>query len=81
MIRSGLIFFAIAIAMVAAVQAQTSPEVGNAVLLTTNSIQIDRDVVVASGDCVVNVASTTAVLGEKDLSLDQGVTTPAGFAL
>ena len=81
MIRSGLTFLVIAIALVAAGQAQTSPEVGNAVLLATNSIQIDRDTVVASGDCVVNVASTTAILGENDLSLDQGVTTPAGFAL
>ncbi len=57
------------------------PAVGNAVLLATNSIQVDRNVVVTSGDLVVNAASTTPVLGEKDLSIDQGVTTPAGFAL
>ena len=40
MIRSGLISFVIAIAMAAVVQAQTSPEVGNAVVLATNSIQV-----------------------------------------
>src|SRR5262249_16717171 len=34
-----------------------------------------------SGDCIVNAASTTTILGEKDLSIDQGVSTPAGFAL
>lgn len=57
------------------------PEVGNAVLLATNSIQVDRDVVVTRGDLVVNNASTGPVLGERDLSLDQGVQTPAGYAL
>lgn len=57
------------------------PEVGNAVLLATNSIQVDRDVLVKKGDLVVNNASTGPVLGERDLSLDQGVQTPAGFAL
>src|SRR5258705_1310745 len=57
------------------------PEVGNAVLLATNSIQVDRDVIVTRGDLVVNNASTGPVLGERDLSLDQGVQTPAGYAL
>ena len=57
------------------------PAVGNAVLLATNSIQVDRNVVVTRGDLVVNNASAGPVLGEKDLSLDQGVQTPAGFAL
>jgi len=57
------------------------PAVGNAVLLATNSIQIDRNCVVTRGDLVVNYASTTPLLGELDLSLDQGVKTPAGFAL
>jgi hypothetical protein len=57
------------------------PAVGNAVLLATNSIQIDRDCVVTRGDLVVNNASTSPILGEKDLSIDQGVKTPAGFAL
>ena len=62
-------------------QAPFPPEVGNAVLLATNSIQIDRDCVVVSGDLIVNAASTTPILGEQDLSLDPNVTTPAGFAL
>src|SRR5437763_5808045 len=57
------------------------PAVGNAVLLATNSIQVDRNVVVTRGDLVVNNASAGPVLGEKDLSLDAGVKTPAGFAL
>jgi hypothetical protein len=51
------------------------PEVGNAVLLATNSIQVDRNVVVTRGDLVVN----DAVAGP--LTLDQGVKTPAGFAV
>src|ERR1041385_4596606 len=57
------------------------PAVGNAVLLATNSIQIDRNCVVTRGDLVVNYASTAPVRGELDRSLDQGVKTPAGFAL
>ena len=57
------------------------PEVGNAVVLATNSAQLDRDVQVISGDLVVNNAATGPILGEKQLSLDQGVVTPAGFAL
>lgn len=57
------------------------PAVGNAVLLATNSIQVDRDVVVTRGDLIVNAAATSPILGEKQLSLDQGVQTPAGFAV
>ncbi len=57
------------------------PEVGNAVLLATHSIQVDRDVVVTRGDLVVNEASPGPWLGERELSLDQGVRTPAGFAV
>jgi hypothetical protein len=57
------------------------PEVGNAVLLATHSIQVDRDVVVTRGDLVVNDASLGPWLGERELSLDQGVRTPAGFAV
>jgi len=57
---------------------QPSPGVGNAVLLGTNSIQLDRDCVVVSGDVIVNDATVGAVLGEKALSLDRDVTTPAG---
>lgn len=60
---------------------QTSPGVGSAVLLATNSIQLDRDVKVVSGDVIVNDASPGPVLGEKELSLDRGVTTPDGFRL
>lgn len=60
---------------------QTSPGVGNAVLLATNSIQIDSNVVIVSGDIVVNNAPAGAVLGEAALSLDRGVSTPAGFKL
>src|SRR5437773_3943204 len=57
------------------------PEVGNAVLLATHSIQVDRDVVVTRGDLVVNEAGAAPWLGERELSLDQGVRTPAGFAV
>lgn len=57
------------------------PGVGNAVLLALNSIQIDRDVAVLSGDLVVNAASPGPVLGETELSLDRGVTTAAGYSL
>ena len=51
-----------------------SPEVGNAVLLAGSSVRMDRDSVVVSGDLVANNAGST-------LSLDQGVSTPTGFAL
>ena len=57
------------------------PAVGNAVLLATNSIQVDRDVVVTRGDLVVNNVATSPILGERQLSLDTGVQTPAGFAV
>ena len=57
------------------------PEVGNAVLLATHSIQLDRDTVVTRGDLVVNDAGPAPWLGERELSLDQGVRTPAGFAV
>ncbi|HVS64410.1 MAG TPA: hypothetical protein VMT85_13010, partial [Thermoanaerobaculia bacterium] len=57
------------------------PGVGNAVLLAFNSIQIDRDVKVLSGDLVVNDASPGPVLGEAELSLDRAVTTAAGHSL
>ena len=50
------------------------PAVGNAVLLATRSVRVDRDVVVTRGDLVVNDAGGT-------LHLDQGVSTPAGFAV
>jgi hypothetical protein len=57
------------------------PAVGNAVLLATHSIQVDRDCTVTRGDLVVNDAGAAPFLGEKELSLDQGVHTPAGFAV
>lgn len=58
-----------------------SPGVGRAVLLATNSIQIDQGTLVVSGDVVVNDASAGPFLGEKQLSLDKDVTTPAGASL
>src|SRR5437660_9727876 len=60
---------------------QLSPGVGNAVLLATNSIQIDNATVIVSGDIIVNNATSGPVLGEKALSLDNGVRTPAGYKL
>jgi hypothetical protein len=62
-------------------RSQPSPGVGNAVLLATNSIQLDRDTSVLSGDVIVNNATVGAVLGELALSLDKNATTPAGFKL
>src|SRR5256885_1429811 len=55
--------------------------VGNAVLLATNSIQVDRDAVVVSGDVIVNNATAGPVLGEAALSLDQNAVMPAGYKL
>src|SRR5205823_124829 len=40
---------------------QLSPGVGNAVLLATNSIQMDRDTAVLSGDVIVNNLTIGAV--------------------
>jgi hypothetical protein len=60
---------------------QTSPGVGNAVLLATNSIQIDQGAIVISGDVIVNNATAGPFLGEAALSLDRFVTTPAGYKL
>src|SRR5688500_6392796 len=57
------------------------PAVGNAVLLSTNSVHVSRDTIVTTGDLVVNDASGGPVLGELQLSVDQGVRTPPGFAL
>ncbi|MEA2238268.1 MAG: hypothetical protein QOC81_2992 [Thermoanaerobaculia bacterium] len=62
-------------------QTQLSPGVGNAVLLATNSIQIDNNVVIVSGDLIVNNATAGPVLGELALSLNNSVTTPAGYKL
>src|SRR5258706_70020 len=60
---------------------QVSPGVGNAVLLAKNSIQLDRDVVVVSGDVIANNATSGPFLGELALSLDRAVHTPAGYKL
>jgi hypothetical protein len=60
---------------------QPSPGVGNAVLLATNSIQIDNAVVVVSGDLIVNNATSGPFLGNQALSLGNSVTTPAGYKL
>ncbi len=71
--------------LTAAAAAQTrdpiSPGVGRAVLLATRSIQVDRDTAVVSGDLIVNDASPGPYLGEAQLALDRGVTTPAGSRL
>jgi hypothetical protein len=66
---------------VIAQQTQSSPGVGNAVLLATNSIQIDNAVVVVSGDVIVNNAASGPVLGQSALSLNNAVTTPALYKL
>ena len=86
MARLGLWFLLAAAFLVTPVLAQdprppVSAGVGQAVLIGTNSIQLDRDVVVVSGDVIVNNAATSPVLGEKELSLDRGVSTPAGYKI
>jgi len=55
--------------------------VGNAVLLATNSIQIDRDSAIVSGDVIVNNATVGPVLGRAALSYDRNGSTPAGYRL
>jgi hypothetical protein len=62
-------------------RSQPSPGVGNAVLLATNSIQIERDTVIVSGDLIVNNPRNGAVLGAASLSIDRSTTTPAGYRL
>jgi hypothetical protein len=80
--RSLFLFVSLVCASFASAQrSQPSPGVGNAVLLATNSVQIDRDSAVLSGDVIVNRAPIGPVLGEAALSLDRGVTTPAGYKL
>ncbi|HEY6139324.1 MAG TPA: hypothetical protein VI670_16290 [Thermoanaerobaculia bacterium] len=79
------LLFAVALAAPALLAQQPPPplppEVGDAVLLATHSIQVDRDTVVTRGDLVVNDAGPAPWLGERELSLDQNVRTPAGFAV
>lgn len=60
---------------------QVSPGVGTAVLLATNSIQIEQSCVIVSGDLIVNNATVGPVFGELALSLDRSVTTPAGYKI
>jgi Bacterial Ig domain len=79
------LLFAVALAAPALLAQQPPPplppEVGNAVLLATHSIQVDRDTVVTRGDLVVNEAGPAPWLGERELSLDQNVRTPLGFSV
>ena len=72
MARTFALFLLVALLLAPVLYAQ--PDVGNAVLLATHSIQVDRDVTVTRGDLVVNNAGGV-------LSLDQGVHTPGGFAV
>src|ERR1043166_5748269 len=60
---------------------QVSPGVGNAVLLATNSILIDRECVIVSGDVIVNNPSIGPTLGDAALSMDRNGVTPAGNKL
>lgn len=76
-----LFSFLVSISMTAQSRDPLPPGVARAVLLATNSIQIDRDTVIVSGDVVVNDASPGPFLGEAQLALDSGVRTPAGASL
>lgn len=60
---------------------QTSPGVGNAVLLATNSILIDNAATVLSGDVIVNNAANGPILGSAALDLGNAVHTPGGYKL
>src|SRR5262245_56638876 len=83
-----LISFALALGVLIAIplfaddpRPTVSARVGKAVLLAKNSIQLDQGVTVNSGDVVVNDNTSGAVYGEKALSLDKNVHTPAGFKI
>ena len=58
-----------------------SDGVSSAVLLGTNSIQLDRDATITTGDVVVNGAAVGPIYGERELSLDRDGRTPAGGKL
>ncbi|HUR80834.1 MAG TPA: Ig-like domain-containing protein [Thermoanaerobaculia bacterium] len=73
-----LVFVFAAFPLLAQGRDPISSGVGRAVLLAKNSIQIDQNTQVVSGDLVVNDSATSPILGEAQLSLDRGVTTPAG---
>jgi len=82
MIRRSLGYVALVLSVTAALaqdRVPVSSGVGSTVLLATNSIQLDRDVTVVSGDVVVNSASAGPFYGEAQLSLDRAASTPAGF--
>jgi len=58
------------------------PGVGNTVLFATNSLQVERDTVILSGDLVVNLASPGPTLTPGfELDLQKNVTTPEGYAV
>jgi len=79
--RSLFLFAMLVCASAIAQQSQLSPGVGNAVLLATNSIEINQSSVVVSGDVIVNNATSGPILGRLALTLDRSVTTPAGYKL
>ena len=56
-------------------------DIGNTVLLATTSLRLGPNVEVRSGDVVVNAGGKGPFLGDAALTLDQDVSTPAGFAL
>ena len=58
-----------------------SPGVGNAVLLAKNSISLDRDVTVSSGDVVVSNSTTSTTYGSKALSMDRTCRVAAGYKI
>lgn len=58
-----------------------SPGVGNAVLLAKNSISLDRDVTVSSGDVVVSNSTTSTTYGTKALSMDRTCRVAAGYKI
>ncbi len=84
-LRRAWVFAALILTLSVAAFAQdrdpVSDGVSSAVLLAKNSIQIDRDTVIVSGDLVVNNAASGAIYGERELSVDRGVTAPAGAHL
>ncbi|HKR67138.1 MAG TPA: Ig-like domain-containing protein [Thermoanaerobaculia bacterium] len=81
--RGATVAFMLALAIVATAQGRdpVSDGVAGAVLLATNSIQLDRNTTIVSGDLVVNGAASGPVYGERELSLDQSVTAPASAKL
>ncbi len=57
-------------------------EIGNAVVVARNSVSIEQNAVIRSGDVIVNeIATGTVAKDGPELSIGQNATTPAGFAL